>query len=173
MYRDGQGGTAYQAICAELGLPPEEATALLRHHRAHLPRLRLTRSAAEALRQMKGTWRVGILTNGMPELQRIKVAALGLDARVDAVVYADEWVAGGKPALDVFARICDDLGVPSARCVMVGDDGVADVQGGRAAGMRTIWLQRPNRSSPPQGTADATVQSLAEVPAIAARLIGD
>jgi len=173
MYREGNGRTAYQSICTELGLPPEEATSLLRDHRAHLPRLRLTRSADEALRQMRGTWRVGILTNGMPGLQRIKVAALDLDARVDAIVYADELVAGGKPALDVFARIAADLGVPPGRCVMVGDDGVADVQGGHAAGMRTIWLRRPNRPSPPEGTADAIVQSLAEVPAIAARLIGD
>jgi putative hydrolase of the HAD superfamily len=135
--------------------------------------LRLTRSAALALRQMAGSWRVGILTNGLPDLQRIKVASLGLVSRVDAIVFADEVATGGKPAPEVFARMCAELGLPPCRCVMVGDDGVADVQGGHAAGLWTIWLQRPGRPHPPPGTADAVVQSLEEVPAVAARLVGD
>jgi FMN phosphatase YigB (HAD superfamily) len=173
LYRHGQGAIAYQTLCADLGYPTEHASVLLRHHRAHPTRLRLTRSAARAIREMSPTWRIGVLTNGVPELQRIKVAALDLERHVDTIVYADEIAAGGKPAPIVFARVCEELGVPPRRCVMVGDDGIADVHGGRVAGMWTIWVQRPNRPPPPPGDADAVAQSLAEVPDLAARLLGD
>ena len=173
LYRSGQGARAYQTICVELGLPEDAAAELLRHHRAHTPRLRLTASASDALSRLRPSWTLGVLTNGIPELQRIKIAALGLETLVDRLVIADEVVPGGKPAPIVFARICDVLRVPPERSVMVGDDGMADAWGGREAGLRTIWLRRPNRPEPPADAADAVVDSLREVPAVAERLVGE
>ena len=155
LYRGGRGATAYQTVCAELGLPPSSRPRCCDIIVPTCRRLRLTRSADFALRQMRGTWRVGVLTNGMPELQRIKVAALGLEPRVDAIVYADELVPGGKPAPEVFERIADDLGVRARTLRDGGRRRGGRCPGGHAAGMRTIWLRRPNRPSPPKGTADA------------------
>lgn len=171
LYRQGKAAAAYQTICSELGLPTERASELLRRHRAHPARLRLTRSATDALQAMRSSWRIGILTNGLPELQRIKVAALGLEQSTDAIVYADELVPGGKPAAEAFAAICRQLGVPAGRSVMVGDDAAADTEGGHAAGMHTIWVRRPNRTAPRVETAGAIVDSLSEVPEVAARLV--
>ena len=173
MYRRGEGSVAYQTLCAELGWAAERVTDLITRHRAHPTHLALTRSADSALRALRPTWRVGVLTNGIPELQRRKVEGLGIATRVDAVVYADEIVEYGKPAREVFARVCELLCVPPWRAVMVGDDPRADVVGGRQAGLRTIWLQRPNRSAPPPWAVDAVVESLADVPTLAARLLGD
>lgn len=172
LYRRGRGATAYQTVCRDLGLPAEFAATLLRHHRAHPARLRLTRSADFALAALRGSWRLAVLTNGLPELQRIKVAALGLEPRVDVIVYADELVPGGKPAPAVFEAVSRQLGVRPGRCVMVGDDGVADMQGGRRAGMHTIWMSRPARPTPPHGTVDAVLESCADLPRVAGQLIG-
>ena len=173
MYRRGQGSVAYQTLCAELGWPAERAAILLKYHRAHPTHLRLTRSAELALKAMRPSWRIGILTNGVPELQRRKIDGLGLSAYVDAIVYADALAEGGKPAQIVFEHACRALGVPAARAVMVGDDSNADVVGGRDAGLRTIWLKRPNRSQPPSSAVDAVVETLSDVPVVAARLLGD
>jgi putative hydrolase of the HAD superfamily len=173
LYRRGQGAQAYQDLCESLGLSVEHAADFLRVHRAHQPRLRLTPDARVVLRQMRATWRIGILTNGIPSLQRHKVAALGVEDQADALVYADEIVAGGKPALEAFAAVCERLRVEPERSVMVGDDGGADIAGGRAAGLRTIWIRRHRSVIPPAGTADAVLDSLAAVPLVAARLLGE
>jgi putative hydrolase of the HAD superfamily len=173
LYRRGQGGSAYQILCSELGWPESQAAVLLGRHRAHPTHLRLTRSAERALRAMRLSWRIGILTNGIPELQRRKIDGLGVAGAVDAVVCADELAEGGKPAGIVFAHVCRALGVPPGRAVMVGDDATADVGGGRTAGLRTIWLRRPNRIAPPAAAVDAVVDTLEDVPHVAARLLGD
>ena len=44
----------------------------------------------------------------------------------------------GKPQALFFQKLCDRLGVPPARCVLVGDNLETDIQGARGIGMRTI-----------------------------------
>lgn len=175
LYRRGRAARAYQELCEELGLPGDLAEEWLGRHRAHKRRLRLPRTSGVVLETMRAAgWRVGILTNGLPEIQRAKIEALGLASRVDSVVFADELVPGGKPAPAVFGRILDDLAVPPHRAVMVGDNPECDVTGGRRAGMRTIRLRRP--AFPVHAgaeEADEVVGDLADVPASAARLLGD
>jgi putative hydrolase of the HAD superfamily len=175
MYRQGRAGRAYQQLCEELGLPDELAGEWLARHRAHRRRLRLPPTSGRVLQEMRGGgWRIGILTNGLPEIQRAKVEALDLASRVDALVYADELVPGGKPAPAVFRRMLDDLSVAPRQAVMVGDNPACDVAGGRSAGMRTIRLRRPAFPvHAGEDEADEVVGDLAEVPAVAARLLGE
>ena len=61
------------------------------------------------------------------------IAALGIEALVDAVVCADDGVAA-KPDPAMIDRLCAGLGVPPARAAMVGDS-IADLAMGRAAGV--------------------------------------
>ena len=173
-YRRGRAATAYQDLCAACGLPPETAAEWLARHRAHRRRLRLPRTSASALAQLRRHgWRIGILTIGLPAIQRAKIDALDLAPRVDAVVYADELVEGGKPHAAVFARVLADLGVPPEAAVMVGDHPVNDVAGGRQAGMRTGRIEGPGfPAPPPDEEADAVVADVGKVPAIAACLLG-
>ena len=173
MYRKGGAATAYQDLCAEFGLPPALAGEWLARHRAHRRWLRLPRTSARALDELRDEgWRIGILTNGLPEIQRAKVEALGLAPRVDAIVYADELVPGGKPAPAVFAHVLGALAGSAHLAVMVGDHPENDVAGGRKAGMRTIRVRRAAFADPGEGEeADAVVEDLAAVPVIARRLL--
>lgn len=175
LYRRGRAAFAYQELCAELGLPEALAGEWLARHRAHRRRLRLPRTSAAALHQLRRSqWHIGVLTNGLPEIQRAKVEALDLARRVDAIVYADELVPGGKPAPEVFARVLDALRVPPARAVMVGDHPENDIAGARRLGMRTIRVARPAfAEARGDGDADVVVEDLAPVPGIASRLLGD
>lgn len=173
-YRRGRAATAYQDLCLAHGLPAGTAAEWLARHRAHRRRLRLPRASVAALEQLRRFgWRIGVLTNGLPAIQRAKVDALDLAPRVDAIVYADELVEGGKPHASVFARMLAHLGVPPELAVMVGDHPVNDVAGGRQAGMRTIRVVRSAFAPPPPADeADAVVEDVGDVPAIAARLLG-
>src|SRR5690606_35646828 len=82
-------GREIQACLAALGLPDSIAPELVARLRDHTPTLTLSRCARRALDDLRAAnWRIGILTNGPSDIQTRKIAALGLAARVDAVVYA-------------------------------------------------------------------------------------
>ena len=96
---------------------------------------------------MRRTWRIGLLTNGSPEIQRAKVAALGLAALMDVIVYAHE-VSDGKPDSPAFEAVCDRLRVAPDRAVMAGDDPWCDIDGARGA------CRRAARAGDPHGAND-------------------
>ena len=166
----GHAGTELQALCADHGLPAGLVPELVQVMRAHEPTLVLGPVAAAVLEQMRADgWRLGILTNGLPATQRAKVAALGLGARVDAVLCAEEHAPGGKPSRAAFDAALATLGVQAAQTVFIGDDLIRDVAGARHAGMRTI---RVANGRAPARTDDAdAVAGLEDVPAAAARLV--
>ena len=81
---------------------------------------------------------LGVVTNGPRDAQSTKMRAVGLDERVDAVVYAAADTAP-KPDPEPFERALDDLGVEPARAVHVGDS-ASDVAGAANAGLRSVYL---------------------------------
>jgi putative hydrolase of the HAD superfamily len=106
----------------------------------------------------------------LPSVQSAKVRALGLEALVDHIVYADEHATGGKPAIEPFLEVLRRLQTSPEHAVMVGDDRINDVEGARGAGMRTILLARHGRPSL-DGGADVIVDHLSDVSHIAFELI--
>jgi putative hydrolase of the HAD superfamily len=164
-------------VCAErFGLPPDTAAALVDLIRNHEPAIRLPRTSRSALDKLRGRWRLGVLTNGHPDLQMRKVEALGLRFLVDEIVCAHEiGDRSGKPAREPFAEIAKRLAVSPERTVFVGDDLQCDMLGAARAGMRTIHFTGFQTKPPRQPIAgvDATVRSLAAVPELAARLVAE
>jgi putative hydrolase of the HAD superfamily len=133
--------------------------------------LSLSRSALDVLTRARADgWRLGVLTNGLPDVQRRKVEALGLARLVDAVVYAQEWGSGrGKPDPEPFEAVRARLGTAAAATVFVGDDPWCDMYGARAAGMRTILMRRGGPLERASG-ADRVVVALDDVLEAAAGL---
>jgi putative hydrolase of the HAD superfamily len=166
------GGAELQALCAKYGLATALVPVLLTVFRTHQPVLRLPRVTGEVLGRLRtDAWRLAIVTNGLPAVQRSKVAALGLAPLVHHVIYADEHRPGGKPAPAVFRTVLQRLGLPAARCICVGDDPECDIAGARRAGMKTIRLLTPHRSVAPGSDADATIVSLEALPEVASGLL--
>jgi putative hydrolase of the HAD superfamily len=156
-----------------VGLDLSHVDALREIYRRHQPRLRLPRASRDALALARGSWRIAVLTNGLPAVQRSKVAALGLTSLVDEVVYAHE-VGEGKPDAAVFLAACRALDVPPGRSVMAGDDPWCDIDGARRAGLRAIRVRQGwhrDVESGHTGPADATVLTIGDVPAAAGRLV--
>lgn len=93
-------------------------------------------------------WRVGVATNGAADIQRAKLRATGVSERVDGVFISEEADAR-KPQPRHFAEAAARCGaVLGDGGWMVGDNPVNDIGGGRAAGLRTIWIGN-GRSWPP------------------------
>jgi putative hydrolase of the HAD superfamily len=87
-------------------------------------------------------WRVGIITNGMADNQLGKIQRTGLADVVDG--YALSGAEGiRKPNVALFEIAARRCGVSMAEGGwMVGDHLVKDIAGGRAAGLRTVWINR-------------------------------
>ncbi|MHB8431436.1 MAG: HAD family hydrolase [Acidimicrobiales bacterium] len=95
--------------------------------------------ASATLELLAPHYRMGLLTNGPSDLQRLKVAQAGLSARFDAVVISGE-VAVGKPNEAVFAEVLQQLDARPEDSVMVGDSWERDIIGATNAGMAAFWL---------------------------------
>jgi putative hydrolase of the HAD superfamily len=144
--RRGERATALQTLCHDLGGSDKSVAPLVEVIRGHMPRLTLPQPSLRALEQLHGEWKLGIVTNGFPGVQRRKVTSLGLWDLVDTVVFAYEHGSGlGKPDAEPFRIAASRLGVEPARCVFVGDDLQRDIAGARALGMRTIRIARPSQ----------------------------
>jgi HAD superfamily hydrolase (TIGR01450 family) len=88
----------------------------------------------------------------------------GCGALTEAVAVAGgaRPVVVGKPHSPIFEMALERLGCGPHDAVMVGDSLTTDIAGGRAAGMRTVWVDASGESREP-GQADVTVQNLAEL----------
>jgi putative hydrolase of the HAD superfamily len=170
--RTGRRSEAFQHVCDRFGLSPALVPEWRDLMRMHAPRLRLPSASRRVLDALVTTWRLAILTNGIAEVQRRKVAALGLATLVDRVVYAIEHGGIGKPDIKPFLAAAGALGVAPSAVIFVGNDPWTDVWGARNAGMKAIWLNRGTQDdSRCPGGADAVIGSIQEVPRVAAALL--
>ncbi|MEU9891658.1 HAD family hydrolase [Sphaerisporangium sp. NPDC051011] len=136
---------------------------LWREYRRRMPHLVHCRpEVLDGLADLRATgWLVGIVTNGMAENQLGKIRNTGLADAVDAWALSEaEGIRKPEVALfDIAARRC---GVPlDGGGWMIGDNLIADVAGGRAAGLCTIWIDRGTSLSDDHG-ADHVVSDVTQ-----------
>jgi FMN phosphatase YigB (HAD superfamily) len=132
----------------------------------------LSAQVADALAALRRRgWRIGILTNGPPDVERRKIGALGLSWAVDAVVFATEHGEhSGKPDDAPFHEIARRLRVDPADVVYVGDDERCDIAGAMAVGMTAIrclaW-----RATNPDTAARVAIRRFESLPDLAQALL--
>ncbi|MGW0067213.1 HAD family hydrolase [Streptosporangium sandarakinum] len=116
-------------------------------YRERMPYLvRCRPEVMSGLAQLRASgWKVAIITNGTADNQLGKIQRTGLAEAVDA--YALSGLEGiRKPDVGLFEIAARRCGMTLADGGwMVGDHPVADISGGRAAGLRTIWIDRGTR----------------------------
>lgn len=117
---------------------------------------------ANVLAALRPGYLLGIVTNGVPDLQREKIAGCGLAGRFHAAVVSGE-IDCGKPDPGIFRHICGELGVQPAECLMVGDNPARDVLGAKNAGMQSVWVRRHGRAHDERYHADLDCTDLREL----------
>ena len=95
--------------------------------------------AAGLVEDLRGRYRVGVLTNGPVRAQRHKLETLGWTDAFDALLVTGELEAG-KPDRRAFEALLDALDATPEETVYVGDDPVSDVEGATGAGIRAIQV---------------------------------
>jgi 2-haloalkanoic acid dehalogenase type II len=117
------------------GVPPARAADLLR---GLGERLRPWPEAPEVLERLRGSVRLGVVTNCSEELGQRAAARVGVP--FDTVVTAE--AAGAyKPSPEPYRLALDRLGVKPARALFVAGS-PADITGAAGAGMRVWWHNR-------------------------------
>lgn len=126
--------------------------------------VRRAAGAAEAVAAVRAAGlRVGVLTNGLTDLQRGKLARIGLADAVD-VFAASQDVGAVKPDPDAFAAVAARLGVGPQETAMVGDNPVNDIAGALGAGWAAAVLVAVDPPPPDLPPAAAIVASVGEAP---------
>ncbi|MGV9325545.1 HAD family hydrolase [Streptosporangium sandarakinum] len=123
---------------------PEPVEELWSRYRQRMPYLvRCRPEVMNGLARLRAVgWKVAIVTNGTADNQLGKIQRTGLAEAVDA--YALSGLEGiRKPEVGLFEIAARRCGMAlSGGGWMVGDHLIADIAGGQAAGLRTIWIDR-------------------------------
>jgi putative hydrolase of the HAD superfamily len=137
----------------------DEARTWFRRHRLHsLALFPDAKPMFAALRATDRGARFGIITNGPADIQREKVAMLGLLPLVETVVISGE-VGVAKPAPGIFMLALDRLCAPAADAIYLGDAPAIDIAGAHAAGIPAVWMNRTGVAWPrtlPRPVAEVT-----------------
>ena len=100
--------------------------------------------AKELLDQLEGRLRMGVITNGMKEVQRPRLESSGLIHRFDLIVISGE-IGHSKPNPAFFQFAADRMNYDAPdRVLVVGDNLYADIRGGNEFGFHTAWFN-PDR----------------------------
>lgn len=108
--------------------------------------------ALDLLERLAAAVPVALVTNGPPDIQRLKIEQAGIGSYLSAVVISGE-LGLGKPDPAVFGRALELLDVAPENAVMVGDSWERDVAGALASGIRPVWISHGR----PTPNADAGV----------------
>jgi len=101
--------------------------------------------------------RLGVLSNGDSQQQRMKLEKLGIDGYFELVITARD-IGVAKPDPDFFRIACDTAKTSPNDCIFIGDDLEVDILACQKINMRGIWL---NRKDKPQ--IQNTVESITKL----------
>jgi putative hydrolase of the HAD superfamily len=82
-----------------------------------------------------------LLSNGSPDLQRLKIEKSGLGEYFSDIFISGE-LGWRKPQREIFDHCLDALGWEPEETVMIGDSLKSDIQGARNSGISSIWINR-------------------------------
>lgn len=139
------GKQAINYVLEQEGLFSDEAVKqALSIYRNQQPRIFLYPEAKDLLETLKSRGiRLGMITDGRPEGQRAKIAALGIEKYFEKIIITDE--LGGvdfrKPNPAAFEMMQAYFNVPYSEMVYIGDNPKKDFIAPNALGMDSIYFR--------------------------------
>jgi 2-haloacid dehalogenase len=157
----------FELLADELGLrlDPAAFSAVYLHQLAM--QSQLVDGAMAMVEALVPRHRLAIITNGLADVQRPRLAHSPLASLIEHLVISEE-VGAAKPDPAIFAVALERMDRPDPRTVlMVGDSLRSDIAGGVAAGLDTCWFNPEARPRDGGPRATYEIRRLDEVPAIA------
>ena len=118
--------------------------------------------AQSLLESLRGSYNVGLLTDGPGHAQRHKLETLGWTNHFDNVVVTGD-LATRKPDPAVFNALLDGLDATAGETVYVGDHIHRDVLGAKQAGLIPVQVLGPDDDPHPEAAGHGRREELADV----------
>lgn len=113
----------------------------------------------ELLSELARNHRLGMITNGSPDLQWRKTRIVGFDKFfAEQHLIISEQIGHAKPHPSVYQAACERLQVAPQNALMIGDNYRGDVVGARDAGIDAVWF------GPDAAIIDPQLSMTTEVP---------
>ena len=146
----------FRALFEEKGIAPDEP--LVRHagqffRILSMEFIRLYDGTEEMLSAVKESGRkIYLLSNAQRIFTEYEMNALGITKYFDGIfISSDEGCK--KPDLKFFRKLIDTCGIDPERAVMVGNDGICDIEGAKRAGLGKVYVH--SDISPAEDAPDA------------------
>ena len=114
------------------------------------------------LTNLRENYRLALVTNGTPDLQREKIQGANLARFFDAILISGE-VGVGKPDCRIFELALEELAATPSETVMIGDSLTRDILGAQRARLKGVWLNRSSNDTVDRIIPDAQMTSLNQI----------
>lgn len=120
----------------------------------------------EAMKYLHSKYKVYVVSNASNLQQSTRLGKAGLMQYVDGI-FGSLDIGYNKPSREYFDYCFGQLGgTRPDQTVIVGDSLNADISGGQAYGLHTIWFNIRGVEASAQITPDHTIHSLSEIPSV-------
>ena len=100
---------------------------------------RFIEGAEEVVKYLQASYRLGVVTNGLQQVQRARLKRSGIEEKFDVIVISEE-IGSAKPQKSYFDEAFRRMNQPSLEKVLiVGDNLTSDIKGGIDYGIDTCW----------------------------------
>jgi YjjG family noncanonical pyrimidine nucleotidase len=119
--------------------------------------------ALDVVQYCKAHCTIGLITNGLADVQRGRLAVSGLDAWFETIVISEE-VGYPKPHPEIFRHACQTMKAPhTADVLMVGDSYESDIVGAHEFGIDTCWVNIHQRNDVESSVATYEINEIKEL----------
>ena len=115
--------------------------------------------AYETVKKLHPEYKQYIVTNGVKELQRKKIAKAHIEEFFDGIFISDE-IGYEKPHIEFFNYVFDRIPTKNPdEAIIIGDSLTSDIAGGIRAGIHTCWYHPSNEENHSDVKPEFTVTS--------------
>ena len=120
----------------------------------------------DVLDRLRGSATLAMVTNGIGQVQRMRVKRLRLEHYFPVIAVSGE-LGVAKPGVEIFEWVADQLGgLKKSVTLMVGDSTSSDIQGGYNFGIDTAWYNPFHKDRPAAPPITHEFHALEELPKI-------
>lgn len=150
----------FPVVLERFPISPTRLSELVDIYRQHDPAIHLFPGYMDLLQELACSYRLGMITDGLPAVQARKVRALGLERVMDKILYTWDYGAEKeKPHPFSFSLMVEYFHATPESVLFVGDNPDKDCKGAHGAGIRCAQVRHPAVSGTRSG---ATAQEMPE-----------
>jgi FMN hydrolase / 5-amino-6-(5-phospho-D-ribitylamino)uracil phosphatase len=162
--RSSEGTAHFTEVLSQYGVDEPNAAEVARERYIsdRYRGLKLYSDTLDAITRVKAIASIGMITNGPTDIQQPKIDLLEIEQHFPFILISES-VGIWKPDPAIFQMALDIAGLPAADAIYVGDSHIADIPGARAAGMRSVWINRAGVDWPGEDPPDVEIHDLFEL----------